>query len=59
VWMTDKLTYAIGWGPIGQLTNAIFVGSKIEQIFAFRYKAIEKYFGESEVIDDIVTMNDN
>jgi len=58
VWMTDQLTYAIGWGPIGPLTNAIFVGSKIEQIFAFRFKAIEKYFGESEVIDDLVSEND-
>jgi ligand-binding SRPBCC domain-containing protein len=45
VLMSDILHYAIPYGPIGRLSNSIFVGNKVKQIFAFREKAIEKMFG--------------
>ncbi len=44
--MKDQLHYAIPFGPIGQLANAIFVGNKVEEIFDFRYQAIEEFFGK-------------
>jgi ligand-binding SRPBCC domain-containing protein len=43
--MNDILHYAIPYGVIGRLSNSVFVGNKIKQIFAFRKKAIERMFG--------------
>jgi len=43
--MTDILNYAIPFGAIGRLTNTLFVGKKIRQIFEFRRRAIEELFG--------------
>lgn len=40
VLMFDKLHYAIPFGPIGQIANAIFVANKVESIFQYRKKAI-------------------
>ncbi|WPU93426.1 SRPBCC family protein [Mucilaginibacter sabulilitoris] len=45
VLMNDILHYAIPYGPIGRLSNSIFVGNKVKQIFEFREKAIEQLFG--------------
>jgi len=47
VLMSDILYYAIPLGPIGRLTNAIYVGKQIEKIFAYREKAIIELFGRS------------
>jgi len=44
VLMTDLLHYKVPYGIIGTIADAIFVNDKIEQIFAFRKKAIEKRF---------------
>ncbi|MDN3551455.1 SRPBCC family protein [Mucilaginibacter aquaedulcis] len=49
VMMNDILHYAIPYGPIGRLSNSIFVGDKVKQIFAYREKAIEKLFGVYKV----------
>ncbi|MGF7042907.1 SRPBCC family protein [Mucilaginibacter lappiensis] len=43
--MNDILHYAIPYGVIGRLSNSVFVGNKVKQIFAFREKAIERMFG--------------
>jgi ligand-binding SRPBCC domain-containing protein len=45
VLMNDILHYAIPYGVIGRLSNSVFVGNKVKQIFAFREKAIERMFG--------------
>jgi ligand-binding SRPBCC domain-containing protein len=45
VLMNDILHYAIPYGVIGRLSNSVFVGNKIKQIFEFRQKAIERMFG--------------
>lgn len=47
-YMTDLLHYAIPFGPIGNIANALFVDSKIEEIFDFRVKAVERLFGTKE-----------
>ncbi len=46
VLMNDILHYAIPYGFIGRLSNSVFVGNKVKEIFAFREKAIEKLFGK-------------
>ncbi|MEL6637148.1 MAG: SRPBCC family protein [Bacteroidota bacterium] len=48
--MRDELHYAIPYGPIGQLANAIFVGNKVEEIFEFRNQAIEQLFGMPKAV---------
>lgn len=44
--INDILNYAIPYGVIGRLTNAIYVSSQIKQIFEYREKAIREMFGE-------------
>jgi ligand-binding SRPBCC domain-containing protein len=45
VLMTDILNYAIPYGVIGRLINAIFAGKQIKTIFGYREKAIVGLFG--------------
>ena len=45
VLMNDILHYAVPYGAIGRLSNSVFVGNKVKQIFAYREKAIEKILG--------------
>ncbi|MBK0383989.1 SRPBCC family protein [Pedobacter sp. SD-b] len=45
VLMTDKLTYAIPYGIIGQLANSIMVSKQTKEIFDFRVKAVDEIFG--------------
>lgn len=42
--MTDLLHYKVPYGPIGTIADAVFVDGKIDQIFSYRYKAIEQLF---------------
>lgn len=44
--MTDLLHYKVPYGPIGSIADAVFVDGKIDQIFSYRYKAIEQLFKE-------------
>lgn len=46
VLMTDMLHYKVPYGIIGTIADAVLVNNKIEQIFAFRKKAIEQLFSE-------------
>ncbi|MFD2873363.1 hypothetical protein ACFS5N_12835 [Mucilaginibacter ximonensis] len=45
VHMTDILNYAIPYGVIGRLSNALLVRKEILKIFAHREKAINEIFG--------------
>ncbi len=44
VYMKDLLHYAIPFGPIGNIANWLIVDNKIEEIFAYRFKAVEERF---------------
>lgn len=44
--MTDILHYAVPFGVIGRLTNKVYVGKKVKDIFDYRVKAIEELFGK-------------
>jgi ligand-binding SRPBCC domain-containing protein len=46
VLMTDQLTYAIPYGPIGVIANKLLVKGQIEKIFKFREKVIVDLFGK-------------
>lgn len=43
--MTDEIHYAIGWGPLGNLANQLFVGRRLSSIFDYRFKALQEIFG--------------
>jgi ligand-binding SRPBCC domain-containing protein len=45
VLMTDILNYAIPYGIIGRLGNAVLVDKQIKKIFSYREKAINELFG--------------
>lgn len=45
VLMTDILHYKVPYGPIGDLVNQLFVEKRIEEIFRYRVKAVERIFG--------------
>ncbi|OAQ39705.1 hypothetical protein A5893_08970 [Pedobacter psychrophilus] len=45
VLMTDKLTYGIPFGIIGQLANSIIVAKQTQEIFDYRVKAVDEMFG--------------
>lgn len=43
---TDIVDYALPFGPIGRIANALFVRAKLEHIFDFRFKKLEEMFGK-------------
>lgn len=47
--MKDILHYAMPLGPIGQIVNAVFVGNKIEQIFAYREEMTQSIFSKNKI----------
>lgn len=47
--MRDILHYKVPYGPIGSLANALFVDQKIDSIFDYRYRIIEKRFNAAMV----------
>ena len=44
VLMTDILHYDIGKSIFGRLAGKLFVHKQVQQIFRYRYKALETYF---------------
>lgn len=46
VLMTDILHYDIGKWIFGWIAGILFVHKKVQEIFDFRYKALEKYFAK-------------
>lgn len=46
VLMRDRVNYAVGFGPIGELAHLLFVRRKLETIFAHRRAILAERFGE-------------
>ena len=42
--MTDLLHYDIGKSVFGWVAGKLFVHKKVQEIFAYRFKILEKYF---------------
>lgn len=47
--MEDLVTYKIPLGPIGKLAHVLFVKKRLEYIFDYRYKVLEKLFPRKEL----------
>lgn len=45
--MTDIVHYKIPFGFIGRMANALFVKSKLKEIFDHRYKTVDKLFNHA------------
>lgn len=43
--LIDRVTYALPFGPIGEIAHAIFVKRKLQSIFDFREQAMTERFG--------------
>lgn len=41
----DRVTYALPFGPIGEIAHAVFVRKKLRSIFDFREQAMAEKFG--------------
>ena len=46
--MTDEVNYAIPFGFIGRLANDVFVESRVNAIFDYRFKALEELFKDDK-----------
>lgn len=46
--MTDQVTYAIPFGMLGDLLNAVWISRRLENIFNYRRQKIIELFGGSE-----------
>ena len=44
VTMTDRVTYAVGWGPAGWLAERLWVAREVESIFDYRTQKIAELF---------------
>jgi len=42
--MTDIVNYGLPLGFLGQIANTLFVKSKLQEIFDYREKVVDKYF---------------
>ncbi len=45
--MTDDVYYQLPFGIIGEIAHRLFVRKRIEEIFSYRYKVLEKIFNYS------------
>jgi ligand-binding SRPBCC domain-containing protein len=43
--MTDRVTYEVGWGPLGWLAERLWVRRQLEHIFDFRARKVAEIFG--------------
>lgn len=44
VTMTDCVTYAVGWGPLGEALHALWIRRRLAEIFDFRARAVAELF---------------
>ena len=45
VQMTDRVTYALRFGPLGDLIHAVWVRRTLHRIFNYRFKEVTRIFG--------------
>jgi ligand-binding SRPBCC domain-containing protein len=47
VCMTDQVTYALPFGPLGNLTHALYIRRRLEQIFDYRFEKVSTLFAST------------
>ncbi|MGE0001930.1 MAG: SRPBCC family protein [Fimbriimonadaceae bacterium] len=50
----DTVTYALPFGPIGRVVDALFVSRDIDSLFAFRHRATRDRFAAQSSMEDEV-----
>lgn len=45
--MIDTVHYSVGFGVIGRIVNYVWIRGKLEQVFSFRRRAIDRFFGQA------------
>lgn len=45
--MTDRVTYEVGWGPVGWLAEKLWVRRQLGRIFAYRRQRVAALFGRA------------
>lgn len=45
--MTDRVTYEIGWGPLGGVADQVWVRPRLDHIFSYRRQRVEARFGRT------------
>lgn len=53
--MTDHLTYALPFGPLGDLTHALYIRRRLEQIFDYRREKVNALFDNPSQILNTIT----
>lgn len=52
VQMIDLVHYGIPMGPLGVLANKFLIRDQLEEIFRYRFEALEGIFGKSNSVND-------
>lgn len=50
--LRDTVTYALPFGPIGRIVDALFVSRDIDSVFAFRHRATRERFATQSSQED-------
>ena len=45
--VVDRITYRVGWGPIGWLADALVVRRQLRSMFRHRHAVLREQFGEA------------
>jgi ligand-binding SRPBCC domain-containing protein len=45
--MTDHVTYALPFGPLGNLIHALYIHRRLEQIFDYRFEKVNALFAST------------
>lgn len=51
--MTDLVHYALPMGVLGRLAHALFVRKRLEQIFDYRFRTLERRFGSWQAQNEL------
>jgi ligand-binding SRPBCC domain-containing protein len=51
--MTDLVHYALPLGVLGRLAHAAFVKKRLEEIFDYRFRTLERRFGSLQVQNEL------
>ena len=44
VTMLDRVTYEVGWGPLGEALHALWIGRQLRTIFDYRRRRVDEIF---------------
>ncbi len=44
LWMVDRVTYEVGWGPVGDVLHALWVRRQLTSIFDYRARRVDELF---------------